>query len=183
MASRGPPLGAAHPARYPTVSRFLLEDWARRAMRADLPSRTSIEAENFQIRPELKDDVCSQRGAEHRMKRRRPLRVYMYRIAAGLSPIHGIRGPPLGAAHPARYPTLSRFILEDWATPKAFSRVGSQWELRKSYFWPDQLCRDLCRAISNSLRVGDVRVAASSLEARGTRANATFLQGKSGHFA
>jgi hypothetical protein len=28
MASRGPQFGAAHPARYPTVRRFILEDWA-----------------------------------------------------------------------------------------------------------------------------------------------------------
>ena len=32
-----------------------------------------------------------------------------------LSRIRGIRGPQFGVAHPARYPTVSRFILEDWA--------------------------------------------------------------------
>jgi hypothetical protein len=40
----------------------------------------------------------------------------MYRIAAAAwGESRASRGPPLGAAHPARYPTVRRFILEDWA--------------------------------------------------------------------
>src|SRR5690242_14080097 len=40
------------------------------------------------------------------------------RSRLGSNPSRASRGPPWGAAHPARHPTARRFILEDWATPR-----------------------------------------------------------------
>ena len=66
------------------------------------------------------------------------------------------------------------------ATPKASSRIVSEQERRKSHFWPDHLCRALCRAIFNSLRVMDVRLAASSPEAPVTRGKCYLSAGQIG---
>jgi hypothetical protein len=96
---------------------------------------TSIEAEAFQIRPELKADVgFPEMSRAQDEATQAPERVYVPNRRSCLSRIQGIRGPPLGAAHPARYPTVSRFILEDWARRAMRADLPSRDEHRGGEF-------------------------------------------------
>ncbi len=88
--------------------------------------------------------------------------------------------------HPVKIGTAEAFARSELRLRQGFHsswmRTGARKFRREPHSLPS-LCRDLCRAISNSVRVSDLQVAASSGEARVTWANVTFVQGKWRHLA